>query len=140
MDLEEFKKRLSKYSRNDIIFTGHTKIRAMLRNIDLEKVKDNIINPEKLAYVTKEETTHNKEKFECYFAYSNNYCHKYVLALNSKVIIVTIIVINRDWQRTIKKRTLMMFSSHQRKQFPIMIKPLLSRKYPAVFCNQFLFI
>ena len=44
----------------------------------------------------------NERKFECYFAYSKNYCHKYILVINGKIIIVTIIDINRDWQKMIK--------------------------------------
>ena len=99
MDLEKFKEMLAKYGEEDIIFTSHAEIRALFRNIDLDEIKNNILNPEKLANVIGDE---RKGKYECYFAYSRTYCHKYVLALNSKVIIVTVININRDWQRMLK--------------------------------------
>ena len=99
MDLKKFKEKLAQYSERDIIFTSHAEIRALFRNIDLDEVKNNILNPEKLAKVIGDE---GKRKYECYFAYSRTYCHKYVLALNSKVIIVTVININRDWQRMLK--------------------------------------
>ena len=43
-----------------------------------------------------------ESKYGCYFVYSKTHCHKYVLVLNRKTIIVTIISINRDWQRMLK--------------------------------------
>lgn len=103
MELEELKNKLRNYDEKDIVFTSHAEIRALSRNIDLEEVRENIINPEKLVvFVEKGARGLHEKKYECYFAYSRNFCHKYVLTLNSKVIIVTIISINRDWQRTLK--------------------------------------
>ena len=99
MEVEEFKEKLSRYSEKDIVFTTHAELRAMLRNIDLEEIKQNILNPEKLVGVVQDE---NKSKYGCYFAYSKIYCHKYILSLSNKVIIVTVININRDWQRMLK--------------------------------------
>jgi len=98
-DLDNFKEKLVRYSREDIIFTSHAEVRALFRGIDLEEVKGNILNPDKLVAVLMDE---GKSKYECYFAYSKNHCHKYVLVLNRKVIIVTVIDINRDWQKTLK--------------------------------------
>jgi hypothetical protein len=104
MDLEELKQRLKKYRKEDIIITKHAEIRALARNVNIEKVKENIIKPDKLVYFKKEKSeSPTEEKFECYFAYSQYYCHKYILTLNRKIIIVTIISINRDWQKSITK-------------------------------------
>lgn len=103
MDINNFKEKLRSYSKEDIIFTNHTRIRALMREIDLEEVKENIINPVRLVYFREQNSQREKEhKYECYFSYSKNYCHKYVLTINGKIIIVTIININRDWQRSIK--------------------------------------
>ena len=103
MELGELKDKLRCYNEEDIVFTSHAEIRALHRGIDLEEVKRNIINPEKLVvFVEKNARSLHEKKYECYFAYSRNFCHKYVLTLNGKVIIVTIIIINRDWQRTLK--------------------------------------
>ena len=99
MELGKFKEKLARYSEKDIIFTSHAEIRALFRNIDLDEIKENILNPEKLVKVINDES---KGKYGCYFAYSKIYCHKYILVLNSKVIIVTVININRDWQRMLK--------------------------------------
>jgi hypothetical protein len=102
--IEDFKKKLREYSSKDIVVTGHADIRALARGIDLEEVKRNICNPEKLVYVEKQDSRKdNLKRYGCYFAYSENYCHKYVIVLNGKVIIVTIININRNWQKVIGK-------------------------------------
>jgi len=104
MNIEEFKARLKGYKREDIIVTEHADLRADFRKIDLEEVKNNIVNPERLVFIKEVKSKFlNERKFECYFAYSENFCHKYVLTINRKVIIVTIIIINRKWQKFIKK-------------------------------------
>ena len=100
MDIEDLKRRLRKYKKEDIIITNHAEIQAYVREIGLEEVKANILNPEKLVYVREED---KNEKYDCYFAYSKHLYHRYILVLNSKVIIVTIIKINRDWQKAIEK-------------------------------------
>lgn len=103
MNLEELKNKLRNYGSKDIIFTTHSELQALMRNVDLEEVKNNILNPEKLVFAERQEIEIlNKEKYACYFAYSPTYCHEYVLTLNRKIIIVTIIVINRDWQKIIE--------------------------------------
>jgi len=99
MNVEEFKKKLKEYKKEEIVLTKHAEIRALQRNIDIEEVVSNILSPEKLVFVKKQE----EERYECYFAYSEEFCHKYVIVTNGKVIIVTIISINRDWQKTIRK-------------------------------------
>ena len=102
MNLESFKQRLKDYKREDIIFTKHAEIQALMRQIDLEEVRKNITNPEKLVYVEEEPKNSKSEKYGCYFSYEKYHCHKYILTLNRKVIIVTIININRNWQKIIE--------------------------------------
>ncbi len=104
MNIEELKKKLSKYKKEDIIITDHADLQALVRDINIEEVKENIINPDKLVYTRKEEALKKEEeKYDCYFSYSDNLCHRYLLVLNRKVIIVTIIKINRDWQKAIRR-------------------------------------
>ena len=86
-------------SEKNIIFTDHARIRADFRNIDLEEIKENILNPKKLFFVKIDEERSN---YGCYFKYSKTHCHKYVLVLNSNVIIVTVININRSWQKNLR--------------------------------------
>lgn len=105
MDLDELKAKLRKYKKSDIIITDHALLRANFRDTSIEEVKENICNPERLVYF-KEKTAKNpnEKKYECYFTYSNLLHHKYVLIVNGKVIIVTIIVINRRLQNLINRR------------------------------------
>ena len=105
MDLENLKTKLQSYKRNQIIITYHAELQAFVRDINLEEVKDNIQNPTKLVYAEEQKSKlKNESKYNCYFAYSKTLCHRYALAFNRKVIIVTIIKINRDWQRAIEGR------------------------------------
>lgn len=102
MELNELKENLRKYKKSDIIVTQHAEFQAFTRNIDLEEVKENVINPARLVYAKKQEAKYKgEEKYDCYFAYSKHLYHRYALAINAKIIIVTIIKINRDWQKAI---------------------------------------
>ncbi len=108
MKIGKLKTKFSKYKKTDIIFTNHAELQALVREVDLEEVKENIVNPEKLVYAKKQEAKYEgeekyggKEKYDCYFAYSKHLYHRYVLTINRKIIIVTIIKINRDWQKAI---------------------------------------
>ena len=102
MDIEELKKKLRTYKKEDIIIKYHAELQAFIRRVDLEKVKENILNPFRLVYAEKQKSKFpNEEKYNCYFAYSKNHYHRYVIIINRKIIIATIIDINRDWQKTI---------------------------------------
>jgi len=98
MKLNDFKTKLSQYKKSDIIITHHAELQAFVREVDLEEVKENILNPTKLVHVKNQKVN---EKYDCYFAYSKHLYHRYVISLNRKIIIVTIIKINRDWQKAI---------------------------------------
>ncbi len=104
MDLKELKEKLKNYSEKDIIITDHAKMQAIVRNVELSEVKQNVLNPQRLIYTEGQKSVNpHEEKYVCYFSYSEKLCHKYILVINRKIIIVTIIIINRDWQKTIKK-------------------------------------
>lgn len=105
MDIEVIKKKLRGHKREEIIIKKHAELQAYVREIDLEEVKNNIINPEKLVYAREQKSEkRDAEKYDCYFAYSKYLYHRYILTVNRKVIIVTIIKVNRDWQRVIEGR------------------------------------
>ncbi len=98
------KEKLKKYKKEDIVFTDHAKIQALVRQIDIEEVRRNILNPEKLVYAKEKKAERaGEEKYDCYFAYSETLCHRYIFTINRKIIIVTLIRINRKWQSIIKK-------------------------------------
>lgn len=105
MEIEELKNKLKSYSKKEIIITEHAELQAIVREIDLEEVKNNISNPGKLVFFEEQESKKmNEKKYNCYFSYSENLCHRYILTINGKVIIVTIIKINRDWQKIIQRK------------------------------------
>ena len=96
MELEELKKKLMFYKKEDLIITDHAILRADFRETNIDEVKNNILNPEKLVKIKEKKSKFSDErKFECYFKYSDILYHKYVLTVNRKIIIVTIIIINR---------------------------------------------
>jgi hypothetical protein len=102
VNLQELKNKLKSYSEKDIIITKHAELQAYVREIDIKEVKNNIKNPEKLVYYVKQGSLkENEEKYDCYFAISKNLYHRYIIVINGKLIIVTIIKINRDWQKAI---------------------------------------
>ena len=102
MDLNKLKEKLTKYKKSEIVITPHADLQAFTREVDLEEVKENIVNPVKLVYAKKQESKYKGEdKYDCYFAYSKHLYHRYALTINAKIIIVTIIKINRDWQKAI---------------------------------------
>jgi len=105
MNIEELKKRFGEYKKKDIIITDHAEMQAIFREIELDEVKKNIVNPEKLVYAEQQKAKKaGEEKYDCYFAYSKELAHRYILTINRKIIIVTIIKINRDWQKIIEKK------------------------------------
>ena len=61
MEISEFKDKLKSYSEKDIMITSHAEIQAYVRGVDLQEVRNNITNPEKLAYF--EEQKAKNERF-----------------------------------------------------------------------------
>lgn len=77
--VNELKLKLAKYNVNEIIISKHAIERAIFRSIDLEEVKQNIINPIRLIYAVKQEAFKiNEEKFDCYFDYGKNKYQRYI--------------------------------------------------------------
>ena len=105
MEIEEIKKKFRTYKKEEIIITSHADMQAYVREIGIDEVKENIVNPEKLVYAREQKAKKpNEKKYDCYFAYSDNLFHRYAVILNRKVIIVTIIKVNRNWQRAVEGR------------------------------------
>ncbi len=98
------KEKLMHYGRKDIIITGHAEEQAIFRGVSINEVMENIINPERLVFADKQQARHaDEEKYDCYFSYSNTQCHRYVLVINARCAVCTIIKINRRWQRLVEK-------------------------------------
>ena len=86
----EIRKKTLAHAYQDGLFANNTSIEKKLH-----------LNKQTIEYIL---TKLNEEKYNCYFSYSNKLCHRYILTINSKIIIVTIIKINRDWQKIINKK------------------------------------
>lgn len=96
--------KLKKYKKTDIIISVHAEEQALFRGISIAEVKENIINPERLYFAIRQKARkENEEKYNCYFGYSKTRCHRYVLIINSRCIVCTIIKINRRWQHVVEK-------------------------------------
>ena len=96
--------KLKNYDKNHIIITPHAQKQAIFRSIDLDEVKDNILDPKRLAFAGKQDAVKpNEEKFDCYFAYSNTQCQRYIVVFNDNCVVCTVIKINRRWQRIVEK-------------------------------------
>jgi hypothetical protein len=106
MDLvEALKLKLKKYRFEEIIISNHAIERARFRSIDLDEVRKNIINPIRLIYASRQDALNiGEEKYDCYFDYGKNKCQRYVLIINSKCIVCTVIKINRKWQKIFNRR------------------------------------
>ena len=103
LNVDEMKNRLKEFKEEEIVFSPHAEEQAEFRGIDLKEIRKNIVNPEKLVFVEEQRAKNKREKkYNCYFAYSENYHHRYIIVLNGKVIIVTIISINRMWQKAVE--------------------------------------
>lgn len=104
MDLQELKNALSSYKKEEIIITTHAIQQAIFRNIDLEEIKENIINPIRLTQFKEQRSLNeNEKKLDCYFVYSKTQCQRYVLVMKNKCIVCTVIKINRRWQHLFEK-------------------------------------
>ena len=100
------KEKLVKYDKKDIIITDHAYSQAIFRSVDIDEVKNNIINPVRLEFAEKQKADKKgEEKYNCYFGYSKTQCHRYVLVINAKCIVCTIIKINRRWQHVFEKKS-----------------------------------
>ena len=97
---DHVKEKLKNYSKDQIVITDHAWIRMVQRQMTSEEIIENIINPVRLEYAISE----NNKKYDCYFGYSKTQCHRYVLVLKEKVIVVTAIKINRRWQRIVDNK------------------------------------
>ncbi len=96
--------KLRKFKKEDIVITEHAQKQAIFRQVNLDDVKDNLINPERLVLAVKEEAKYpNEEKFDCLFDYGKNHAHRYIITTDGKLVVVTIININRRWQHLVDK-------------------------------------
>lgn len=97
--VSDLKEKLKRYHREHILFTTHAYEQVVFRGLNMDEIKENIINPKRLAYARQQLAQYlNEEKYDCYFGYTLMYCHRYVLVLGTKCVVCTVIRIHRKWQ------------------------------------------
>ncbi len=102
---DEIINKLKQFNKDDVIISDHALIRLKQRQITEAEIIENIINPKRLQYAIKQEADRpGEEKFDCYFDYSKTQCHRYVLVIKNKVIVVTVVKVNRRWQKIVEKK------------------------------------
>ncbi len=97
---------LKKYEKEeDIEIDPHAALRAGQRNIDLQDVKRNLLNPSRRLSFANRLTPEvdGLQKFKCYFGYSKTQCQIYIIKANDKLIVKTIIKLNKRWQKRAEK-------------------------------------
>lgn len=103
-DKLELISRLKKYSAEDIVFTDHALLRAKMRQIDIENVKRNLLKPDGFVFARKESGCgHGEAKFDCYLSLSKGLAHRYVIVLNKKVVVITVIKLRKKWQARVER-------------------------------------
>lgn len=65
----------------------------------------NLLNPSRrLSFANRlSHEADGLEKFKCYFGYSKTQCQIYIIKTNHKVIVKTIIKLNKRWQKKAEK-------------------------------------
>jgi hypothetical protein len=99
------KERLICFKREDIIFTDHAEIRIIQRQLSKTEIIENILNPVRLEYARREEASRpGEEKYACYFGYSKTQCQEYILIIKRNIVVVSVVKINRRWQRIAERK------------------------------------
>lgn len=100
---EQVLERLAKVKREDIIITPHAGVRAAQRNIKMEDIYINLLNPSKLAFAEYEGESEDGKKYCCYFNTSKKRFNLYVIVINNNVTVVTVFGANKKLQRRAEK-------------------------------------
>jgi len=95
--------KLSHLKREDIIITPHAGIRAAQRNIGMEEIYSNLLNPSKLTFAEFEGDAEDGKKYCCYFNTSKKRFNLYVIVINNNVTVVTVFEANKKLQRRAEK-------------------------------------
>ena len=96
--------KLRKFRREDIIISDHALGKAVVRSLNSDEIKENILNPVRLEYAIPQEAENaGEEKFDCFFSYGEMMCHRYIIAINHKCFVCTVMKIMRRWRNIAEK-------------------------------------
>lgn len=109
-DLEEIKSKLKTYTEKDLEFNEpHFTTTLLLREGNLEEVKRNLLNPEKLVYSYQERGKYGDIIHCLHFEISNTRTMRIPVIFNrngkKSLYIITYIMRYRPWQSMVKKKS-----------------------------------
>jgi hypothetical protein len=100
ISISAFRKKLSSYSEESILLSRHAELRCELRDISKKDIVENIRNPHRLKQFGLQDSV--KRVYDCWFEYSKNLGHHYVIVLNGNVLVVTVVKIRTRWQKRVE--------------------------------------
>lgn len=101
---EEVAALLKKARKEDILFDDHARMQSAVRGIDREEVIRNLLNPSKMFFAREQPARgENERKFDCYFGISKRWAHRYVIVINGKLLIITVIRVRKKWQKRVDR-------------------------------------
>jgi hypothetical protein len=100
---EQVLKKLATLKRGDIIITPHAGMRAAQRNIEMEEIYSNLLNPSKLAFAEYEGEAKHGKKYCCYFDTSKKRFNLYVIVINNNLAVVTVFEAKKKLQKRVEK-------------------------------------
>lgn len=104
MELEEAKKRLKCYTKEQIVWSQHAEVRLLQRGITKEQVEQALLDSERLLEVIDQPSRSGETKIKLVFDQSGARSLIVVSVFSEKVIkVVTVIMRYRKWYDRVKK-------------------------------------
>ena len=98
--VEELQKKLKSYKKEQIIFTIHTDIRVLAREVPNELVISNLQNPENLIdFIEQKAMYPGEKKYKLVFKLHDTRILIVVVVVNKNISVVTPIIRYRKWVR-----------------------------------------
>lgn len=95
---------LKRFKKEEIVFDDHARMQSAIRGIDREEVRQNLMDPSKMFFAREQEARgQNERKFDCYFGISKRWAHRYVIVINRKLLVITVIKVRKKWQKKVDK-------------------------------------
>ena len=95
--------KLKKHQIRGIIFTNHAIWRSLERDVDMEELKRDLLDPKEL-YLAHRLTAkkEHEEKFKCFFKKSNRTTVIAVIVINKIILVITVTKRRRKLDKTVK--------------------------------------
>jgi hypothetical protein len=88
---EEVAEKLKRYKSEDIILTNHAIWRSLERDVDMEELKRDLLDPKELYAAQRLKAKgEREEKFKCFFKKSNRTTIIAVIVINLRILVITV--------------------------------------------------